>query len=239
LVKAGCLVHVYNLGAAGWESFVWGSPERGLMGVLPKLVQLLLVEDPDEPIDKIILYTGPSKKDGLDESEYTKRFLLDHCDKLESFRELDSLLRNLDDTGRATLRKRLEGIVNGHQIANTAAEVINAAAFFREHGITKVYQLAIASHAPRCIKAQAVARYTHQIPAEQFWYTIAAETSFKGTTPDDVVIAEPPHRLDDPELGVHPGMTDVLKRYYELSYEQRTPFLKGIENILDSFPGKE
>jgi hypothetical protein len=236
VVKAGVLVHVYHLEAAGWENLVWGEPAKGLMGTLPKLVQLLLIENPDEPIDKIIMYTGPSSRDGLDESHYGKKFLLDHFDQLKEFPQLAPILQQLSGKQQQAIYDKLEAIVNGPQLINSADEVINAAAFFKEHGITKVYQLAIASHVPRCIQVQTVARYQHQIPAEQFWYTVAAETTYKDTVPSDVVIAEPPHRADDPALGVHPSITDVIKQYYKLPYTQRQPFIKGVEGILESLP---
>lgn len=239
MVKAGVLVHVYHLEAAGWEGLVWGSPEHGLMGTLPKLVQLLLVQNPAEPIEKIIIYAGPSSKDGLNESEYETRFLLDHFDHLGDFPQLKPLLESLSDTRRSDLRSQLKEIVNGQLIINSIDEIIRAAAFFKEHGITKVYQLAIASHAPRCIQLQAAARRNQQIPPEQFWYTVVADTTYKDTTPTDVVIAEPPHRGDDPALGVHPSITDVLKQYYKLSYSQRKPFIEGVESVLESLPPKE
>lgn len=231
MAKVGVLVHVYHLEAVGWEGLVWGDPARDLMGTLPKLIQLLLLGD---QIEEILMYTGPSRKDGLDEGEYAKKFLLDHFEQLSDFPQLKPLLDKLSDGQLQALRKQAEGIVKGPQLINSADEVISAAAYFKERGIARVYQLAIASHAPRCIQLQAAARYEHKIPPEQFWCVIAADTTYEGTTPTDVIIAEPPHRGDDPAYGVHPGITDVLKRYYGLRYEQRVPFINGVEHVLES-----
>ncbi len=218
----------------GWENLTWGNPKEGVMGTLPKLVQLLLVEDASEPITDILMYTGPSRKDGLAEGEYSKKFLLDHFDQLKDFSQLQPLMEKLSDEELKTFKAQLdEYIRTKEQLINSADEVLNAARYFKEHGITKVYQLAIASHAPRCIQLQALVRYRHQIPPEQFWYTIAADTVFEGTAPNDVIVAEPPHRGDDPAFGIHPSITDLLKQYYNLPYEARQPFLKAVASALE------
>jgi hypothetical protein len=218
----------------GWEELVWGEPDKGLMGTLPKLVQLLLIENSNEPITDILMYTGPSRKDGLTEGEYSKKYLLDHFEQLKDFPQLNLLLEKLSDEERTALKSQLDEHIHAkEQLVNSADEVLNAARYFEEHGITKVYQIAVASHAPRCIQLQALVRYRHQIPPEQFWYTIAADTTFAGTAPNDVIVAEPPHRGDDPAFGVHPSITDLLKRYYKLPYEARQPFLKAVESALE------
>lgn len=218
----------------GWEELVWGEPEKGLMGTLPKVVQLLLIESSNEPITDILMYTGPSRKDGLTEGEYSKKYLLDHFDQLKDFPQLKSMLEKLSQEDLTSLKTQLEEHIQPmEQLVNSADEIINAAKYFTEHGITKVYQIAVASHAPRCIQLQALVRYRHQIPSEQFWYTIAADTTFEGTAPNDVIVAEPPHRGDDPAFGVHPSITDLLKQYYKLPYEARQPFLKGVASVLD------
>ncbi|MFI5275200.1 MAG: hypothetical protein ACHQT5_00050 [Candidatus Saccharimonadales bacterium] len=236
MINTGVLVHVYYL-EAGWEALVWGDPARGIMGTLPKLVQLMLVENPDEPITDIVMYTGPSRRDGLNEGEYGKKYLLDHFDQLASFPQLKPLFEKLTDKQQHGLYHKLEERIHTReQLVNSADEVLNAAKFFQERNITKVFQIAAASHAPRCIQLQTIVRYKGQIPTEQFWFTIAADTSYVNTTPSDVVVAEPPHRGDDPALGVHPSITDILKQYYKLPYEARQPFLRAVESALDGLP---
>lgn len=236
MIKTGVLVHVYYL-EAGWEALAWGDPAKAIMGTLPKLVQLLLVENDNEPITDIVMYTGPSRRNGLNEGEYGKKFLLDHFDQLPDFPQLKPLLEKVTDEQRQALRQKLEErISTREQLINSADEVLNAANYFQTQGITKVFQIAAASHAPRCIQLQAIVRYNRQIPPEQFWFTIAADTTYRNTTPADVVVAEPPHRGDDPALGVHPSITDVLKQYYKLPYEARLPFLRAVESALDSLP---
>jgi hypothetical protein len=236
LIKTGVLVHVNYL-QPGWEELAWGIPEKALMGTLPKLVQLLLVESSSEPITDILMYTGPSRKDGLNEGEYSKKYLLDHFDQLGNFPQLKPLLEKLSEKELQALKIQLEEhTFTREQLVNSADEVLNAARYFAEHGITKVYQIAIASHAPRCIQLQALVRHRHQIPSEQFWYTIAADTTFEGTAPDDVIVAEPPHRGDDPARGIHPSITDILKRYYKLPYTARQPFLRAVEAALEELP---
>ena len=236
LVKTGVLVHVYYL-QPGWEALVWGEPEKGLMGTLPKLAQLILLENPDEPIRDILMYTGPSRKDGLNEGEYGKKYLLDHFDELTAFPQLRPLLERLTGEDRQSMKELFEEhILTREQLVNSADEVLNAARYFQERDVTKVYQLATASHAPRCIQLQALVRFRHQIPPEQFWYTVVADTTYGGTAPDDVIVAEPPHRGDDPTIGVHPSISDILKQYYKLPYEARRPFLNAVESALQALP---
>lgn len=236
MIKTGVLVHVYYL-EAGWEALVWGDPAKGVMGTLPKLVQLMLVENSDEPITDILMYTGPSRRDGLNEGEYGKKFLLDHFDQLQQFPQLKLQLEALTEVQRRELYEKLKkSIHTREQLINSADEVLNAAKYFQERGITKVFQIAAASHAPRCIQLQTIVRFKGQIPADQFWFTIAADTAYQNTTPADVVVAEPPHRGDDPALGIHPSITDILKQYYTLPYEARQPFLRAIETALDGLP---
>jgi hypothetical protein len=218
----------------GWEALAWGEPEKGLMGTIPKVVQLVLLQNPEEPISDIIMYTGPSRRDGLNEGEYSKKYLLDHFDELKDFPQLTPLIERLNDKQLKALKLLLEQNIHTlDQLINSADEVINASKYFAEHGIMKVYQVAIASHAPRCIQLQALIRYRHEIPPEQFWFTIAADTTFEGTAPNDVIVAEPPHRGDDPALGIHPSITDLLKQYYKLPYEARQPFLEGVASVLE------
>lgn len=219
----------------GWEALAWGKPDKGLMGTLPKVVQLLLLQNPDEPISDIIMYTGPSRKDGLNEGEYSKKYLIDHFDELKDFPQLAPIIAALSDERRQALKFQLEQNIHTlEQLVNSADEVINAAKYFSKHNVTKVYQVAIASHAPRCIQLQALIRYRNEIPPEQFWYTIAADTTFEGTAPNDVIVAEPPHRGDDPAFGIHPSITDLLKQYYKLPYEARQPFLEGVASVLEN-----
>lgn len=229
-------MHVYYL-QPGWEKLVWGEPEKGLMGTLPKLVQLLFVNCPNESVTDILMYTGPSRKNGLNEGEYGKKYLIDHFESLSDFPQLKSLLDKLSDKQKqATKRFLQEHILTKEQLINSAGEVVNAARHFQTKNVTKVYQIAVASHAPRCIQLQALVRFKHQIPQEQLWYTVAADTTYEGTTPDEVIVAEPPHRGDDPALGIRPSITDILKQYYKLPYAARQPFLSAVESVLTALP---
>lgn len=228
-------MHVYHLEAADWEKLVWGEPKYGLMGTLPKLVQLLLAEDSAEHFTDILMYTGPSRKDDLNEGEYAKRFLLNHFDELSEFPQIKILLDRTSDHKRQELYNKLsDHIVVGRELVNSIDEIVNAASHFKEDGITKIYQIATASHAPRCVQLQAIARRNRQIPEDQMWYMVVADTSYKDTTPSDVVVAEPPHRGDDPAFGIHPSITDVLREYYKLPYAERQPFIRAVESALSA-----
>lgn len=230
--KVGLLIHVYHLETNGWGKLVWGEPDRGLLGSLPKVVQLLLTESACEPITDIIIYSGPSHKDSLAEGEYAKQYLLNHFSELSAFPQLHPLLEQLSVDQHKRLKDRLNTIVVGEEIKNTADEIAHASGFFRDKGVTKVLQLATASHAPRCTQLQAIARVNKQIPSEQSWFVIAADTSFGDTTPGDVVILEPSHRGDDPMLSTHPTIAKAMKPYFSLGIEAKKACIQTIATFM-------
>lgn len=233
MVKAGVLLHVYHLEVVDWEKLVWGEPALGKLGSLPKLAQLLLTQPADESIEGIVVYTGPSEKEGLGEGAFMKKFLLDHFSELEQFPQLQPLLFELSADQKDDLKQKIESITLGPQLVNTLDEVVNAAAYFEHNGITKVYQIAASSHGPRCIQMQAIVRSEGHIPSHQRWFTVISDMPFAGTTPGDVVVVEPPHRGDDPTLGIHPTLAEIIRPYFRLSAEKKAAALQVLKEAMD------
>ncbi|HEU4715618.1 MAG TPA: hypothetical protein VFS14_02195, partial [Candidatus Saccharimonadales bacterium] len=158
MTKIGILVHCRHLETVAWEDLVFGVPNKDKLGDLATLVRVLLTLEPTEEPAAIVIGCGPSWKDGLDEGHYTKQFLLDNFDRLHEFPRLKPLLDSLSESELSALRQAFENIIVTREIKNTVAEIETAAGIFAEKGIRKVMQIAAASHAPRCIKEQAVAR---------------------------------------------------------------------------------
>jgi hypothetical protein len=233
--QTGILIHVYHLEAKGWENLVWGDPEYDKLGTLPKLVELLLRESASEPATTILIYSGPSEKDGLTEGAYTKRYLLEHFEDLWNFPSLNPRLTKLSSDEVEGLRKRLEGIVVGPVIRNTREEVQHAAIEFQKRGINKVTQLAAASHAPRCVQSQLIIRNEGFISSDQIWSVVTSDTYFEGTTAEDLLILEPPHRGDDPMAKMNPSAPQVLKAYLELDRFKKQHFIASVEQMLENY----
>jgi hypothetical protein len=158
MTKVGILVHCRHLETIAWEELVFGIPEQDRLGDLSTLARVILSLEPSEELASIVIGCGPSWKDGLNEGDYTKQFLLDNFDRLHEFPRLAPLIENLNDEQLQGFRTALEAIIVTHEIKNTVAEIETAAAIFAEKSVSKVVQICAASHASRCIKEQAVAR---------------------------------------------------------------------------------
>ena len=223
--KIGILLHVYNLDASGWERLVWGDPAANMLGTGTKFLECLMHIPPDRPVSSII-YSGPSTRDSMSEGAHTKRFLLEHFGQLRQFPRFSKRLDELGEEGQKLLRQRLGDLVLGPTIANTFAEIEHAASHFERKGITEVWHVAAASHAPRCMQSQAIIRHKGIIPLTQRWLTITSDIAFGGSDPSDVIVIEPPHRADDPLLGFSPTLSEVLKPFFLLSTEQKKEFIR-------------
>lgn len=223
--KTGILIHVYNVEDPAWEQIAWGDPATNALGSLPKLCELILTEATENPITTIVIYSGPSHKDGLGEGAYTKQFLLTHLENLAQFPTLQPLLNGSPDT-LPRLRSRLEKIILGKDLIRTSDEIAAAAELFQPPEIQNVIQIACASHAARCMQTQVIAREKGQIADGQIWSVIATNTDFAGLSAQkDVVVFEKPHLPQDPMLGFEPCAPAVLGQYFSLSTEVKRAFL--------------
>ncbi len=235
MVKLGVLLHARHPNAMNWETLVWGVPAKDHLGDLTKLVELLLREVPQKPVTHIVTGTTETIKEGLLDGEYTKKYLLDHFDKLYDFPRLSTLLRPLPDMAVAKLRIRLENMIVTAPLKNTADEIMHSARIFSEHGVDEVIQITSASHGPRCIQLQAVARADGSIPATQLWSVVMSDMCFGGSSPKDTLVIETPHRADDPLLHFTPTLSEALQPYfYQLSTENK----KKLNKLILDFMGR-
>jgi hypothetical protein len=122
--------------------------------------------------------------------------------------------------------------VVGPVIKNTANEVVRAARYFATQRVDKVVQVAAATHAPRCLRDQLQARQQGLIDRRQRWYVAAADVGYHGVDPDDVVIAEPIHRQDNPLYGFQPAWSQVAKQYPRLSLENKKRVLRHFSKVM-------
>jgi hypothetical protein len=232
MTKVGILVHCRHLETIAWEELVFGIPEQDRLGDLSTLARVILSLEPSEELASIVIGCGPSWKDGLNEGDYTKQFLLDNFDRLHEFPRLAPLIENLNDEQLQGFRTALEAIIVTHEIKNTVDEIETAAAIFAEKSVSKVVQICAASHASRCIKEQAVARSHGAIDKNQLWQTVATEMCYDSTTPEDVCVIEPLHRRDQPMTFVRPGLSEVMVPYFFLPDDDKKEFVKIVESFM-------
>lgn len=234
MVRTGVLVHARNPKTLNWEELVWGVPAEDRLGDLTKLIELILREADTEPVTCIVIGTSAATKVGLLEGEYTKKFLLDRLDALTAFPRLKNRLQQLSEDDYALLRSRLENIVVTPIVKNTSEELIAAARIFREQDIHEVVQITAASHGPRCVQVQAVAREQGHIPKDQLWYVMITDMCFKDAAPLTTLVLEPPHRGDDPMVDFKPTLPEVLRPYiYDLSPADKKKFIHAVKDFMD------
>jgi hypothetical protein len=233
MVKAGILVHARHLETIGWDDLMWGKPDEDSLGSLPMAIEILLREPACEPFTCIVIGRGPSSKDGMNESEYIRHYLLM---RLPELKHVPRFKKHLKGDLFYTFAERLLGMIHvTEQAFDTRGEIAAAAGIFAKHGVTKVVQVAAVNHAPRCVRSQSDARANGLIPAGQLWSLVADDRPFAGETPLSTTIFEPPHRGDDPLLGFQPKMTEVFKPYqYNLPPERK----KELIRLIDAFMRK-
>ncbi len=232
MASAGILMHTRHLDTVGWERLVWGDPDNDSLGSLPKVVDLLLNEAASEPISHVIFGCGPSERNGLSEGEYSKRYLLGHLTELGHFPSLRDRLAGYDPE---MLRKRLQDVIIMLRHERTMDEVHQAADMFRGYGVSKVYEVTSASHAPRCVQLQAEAKLNRLIPTGQQWFVVADDRSYEGNTPVSTLVLEPPHRGDDPMLAFQPQLADVLRPYfYDLDPKDKKELVRVVSSFMKS-----
>lgn len=215
----------------GWDELIWGNPKLEKFGTVTQFAHTLLNVPANQQVSSII-FSGPSTKDKLTEGEYTKQFLLDRINELREFPSLEKLISQLSPLEYDVFVKRMQELVVGPVINNTLEEVARGAKFFNEeHPVDTVFQISAASHAPRCLQNQLIARRDGIIPMHQPWYMVASDISFAGTKIEDVVILEPPHRGDDPMVGYAPTLANVIKPYFSLGVEQKQRLIMEIQDI--------
>ncbi|WP_141579090.1 hypothetical protein [Actinomadura sp. WMMA1423] len=239
MTTVGIMVHCRNLATEAWEELVFGRPEHDRLGDHATLARVVLGLAPSEEPACVVFGRGTSWRDGLNEGDYSKRFLLDNLDRLREFPSLAPLLARAEGGGRRTaFRRAMESVIVTAEVRNSVEEIEAAAAIFTGHGVEKVIQIAAASHAPRCVKEQAVARARGRIDAGQTWFTVATDMPYHGTKAEDVVVLEPLHRRDQPMTHVRPGLAEVIAPYFGLPDEDKKEFIALVEEFMSRAAGR-
>jgi hypothetical protein len=234
MTRIGILVHCRHLETDAWEDLVFGQPERNKLGDQATLARVVLNLEQSEELACIVFGRGGSWRDGLDEGDYAKKFLLDNLDRLREFPLLAPSLERLSEGELAAFRRQMSAVIVTDRVQNTVHELETASAIFSEHNVDKVVQIAAASHASRCIKEQAVARHHGKIDRNQIWFTVATDTPYHNTKPEDVCVIEPLHRRDQPITFVRPGLSEVIAPYFFLPDEDKKDFIRLVDDFIST-----
>jgi hypothetical protein len=182
------LIHGCHLETKNWEAIVFGDElheGRATSGIAESLQQKAAF---------IIWGSGASEKEGMKESEYTfARTLGTHLEPLARYFGLPP--GELSDYLKSKSLLQLEE-------KNTADEIRSALALCRDRQIEKLVLISSPTHIARCL--QESCKLKMQEPYRNIRiYARASDVCFEKTTPHDVLIIEPPHRTDRPQLPLH------------------------------------
>lgn len=226
----GILVHGRHMQTQELERLIWGEPPRQL-GSLPMMVFVALTRG-IETVAKVVFGTGASKRGGLFESQYMKKFLQDHFEELAEFEQI----ADHDDypKKKGDIEKLLKDIFPETKSNNTKSEIKAAADIFKGEGVTEVIHITCASHAPRCMVLAAKAFEDGDIPDDQVWSVVRDMTTYSGTKAEDVKVFEPPHRGDDQMIGAPLQPHQVFGRYpHGASRSRKIALLEQIDKVFN------
>ncbi len=217
-MKTGVVIHGCNLHIENWRHVAWGdSPDRP--GRIPQGILVALRFD----AEVIVMGTGASEapfhfgesddEAPIAEAEYARRYLSEFFDELRQFRVInEELKRSGPESFPAWRESLLEKIVLDVRSRNTLEEIENASAIFLERGIGQIVLVSSPSHVVRCLRDAAglYAREPHFAHLQCNLLATPSVTCYEGSTPDDVVVVEPPHRPDRHVLPTHRRIQRML-----------------------------
>ncbi len=205
-MTTGILIHGCHLHVAEWIHVAWGSPQSGLGRIPAGLLQAVKSD-----ASVVVMGTGASFKPfshpdsllsgkRLSEAEYSFEFLHIHADQLRDFPDWQRAgLQSLSSNQWQAFRTRLlERIHLDNDSTNTVSEVTNAARVFINSGVDQVIIVTSPTHLVRATR-DALAVFSSHPEFAGFcgnFMAFASATDFRNSSPDDVLVLEPPHRLD-------------------------------------------
>ncbi len=169
-------VHGCHLSTIGWELIVLGDPGTGLLGQAAKGLDVAI----QLGAEVMFWGTGSSERDGLKESRYTFECLRAIPDMAEKLGKFEHIFDEVSHNTRAEL------------------ECTASRAFLRD--IERLWLVSNPTHIARCINTalmvlQAEPRYDKLL---RNIGVAVSDVCYPGKTPNDVIIIDPPHRLDQP-----------------------------------------
>ena len=193
------LIHGCHLEARNWDDIMWGNPRAGRLGRVPKGI----LEAQKHGADTIIFSTGASHRNGVKEGEVIYQETLARRDELTGLTGMWRWQLNRWLGKRHVLELTSQ---------NTREEVLASARIARDRGARRLILVSSPTHVLRCHQA-AISVLNSDSQLRHFLdnlYAVASDTSFADSTVDDVVIVEPPHRGDMPNVPIHKTLGGIF-----------------------------
>jgi hypothetical protein len=179
------LIHGLHLLANGWDNIVWGDPEEGIYGRVPRGVAVAL----ERHAELVVVGTGASWHNGLSEAGHARQLMVDH----------GATLAALHGLTEHDFLSWVDRVVEVHESTTTTTEEVQD--FFDVligKGITCATLVSSPTHLPRCmVEALSLCERSEYQHLRQGLSGVASDVSYIGFTPEDLVVIEPPHRGDN------------------------------------------
>ncbi|MBI3572112.1 hypothetical protein HY091_01085 [Candidatus Kaiserbacteria bacterium] len=216
--KSAVLIHGLHLEANGWESLVWGDPEHGTYGTIPRGI----LEAWKTSAHLIYWGTGASERDGKKEAEWMYDRAILGIAQLATLcgTDVESLQSFLKDQS-----------VKDTEAKDTNTEIRACYDVCIERGIDQLTLIPYASQAPLAARrALWMALEDEKYSSFKHKITIApSDTRYVGVSMQDIVIFTPPHRGDriaNPSHTLARRTLDVIQHYSKASDKE------GVANFL-------
>jgi hypothetical protein len=231
----GVLIHGRHMQTEDVNRMLWGTPdfERHL-GLVPTAVLTMLNAGP-ERISTLTIGSGASMRSPLSfEASVIFDTLCSRFDELEDFRSIREHPNWTNIDTRFWLCMAVQDTVIDVRAQDTEQEIANAAKLFEERGLTRVIHVTNRDHGPRCLDCQNRAREQEVIPTSQQWSIVTDDESFVTGLYVPPVVAEPPHRADDPTLQWDPRLwtPTLVRRLLELPPKERHAASLLVERVI-------
>jgi len=199
-MKTAIIIHGCHLYATGWESIVWGNPQKRILGRASRGILLAISERPEF----IWWGTGASEKGGVKEAQYTFDYALEH---------LEELLPGYFETGhdRFAVRKFFQNrSLIDTTSQNTPEETEHAMRLCKQKDVKRLFLVSSPTHIARCLQSAEIVRAQGGFEGLEIFAT-SSDTCFSDSTPKDVLIVEPPHRGDRPDVPIHKTLRRAMR----------------------------
>ena len=220
-METGILCHGRHILAKNWELHQWGDKHKGLLGQILKTLSLAYQESP-----KVVVFgTGSSEKDGLKESEYTIKYMLEHFDDLSFFNQFNGI-----DIGQ--LKKFIfEHSIPEKRSQNTLEELRYAMNIFSSNDVNRIILVSNPDHISRCMQlAHQVYHETKPKGLEEI-FAVQSDIGYNGTSTITSKIIEMPHRGND----FRPDLSKYIGNYFKLPLDKQNEFVNLVKNFFENY----
>ncbi len=219
----GCHLQL-QLQGSSWERAVWGDADagnpatlqgRGVMGVFTALVH---------GADTLLFSTGASERNGIKEARYTRDFLLERVESLETLFKSKGY-----DFSASTITNLLENALLDEETQNTREESRRNIPLLAQLGATRIILISSPWHIQRCLTEALTALEEVQLKGVVALPEVLAKAS-EGST-ENIRIVEPAHRGD---RSMHHFNT-LVHRFFKVAPERISTFEAELDTLLTHY----